>query len=155
MDTYVADVNDLISLSSSGGEIGERVRRSGRGWASIVVTTTRSTAKVAAKASTAWESAAEATTSTKWSTTASAKATAEASSGTAEASTRREVASEAVLANLKWAALPVVPVELLDGVARIVWRLKGNNTRALWTTVWTNVDISANDSTFASCFPCC
>lgn len=153
MGTYVADINDLISVGSSRGKIGEWVRRSCRGRASIVVTTTRSAAKVAAKASTAREPAAEAATTSKWSTTTATEATTKASSGAAEAATRGEVASETILANLQWAALPIVPVELLDRVARIVWRLKGNDTRALWTSVRTNVDIGTNDSTLASCFP--
>jgi hypothetical protein len=153
MVTYVADINNLISVSSSRGKIGEWVRRSSRDWASVVATTAWSTAKVAAKASTAREAAAEAATTSKWSTTATAKATTEASSSAAEAATRGEVASETILADLQWATLPIVTVELLDGVARIVWRLKGNDTRALWTAVRTNVDIGANDSTLASCFP--
>lgn len=153
MATYVADINDLISVSSSRGKIGERVRRSRRGRAGIVATTTWSTAKVAAKASTGREATAEATTASKWSATAATEATTETSSGTAEAATRGEVASETILADLQWAALPIVPIELLDRVACVVWRLKGNNTRALWTAVWTNVDISADDSTLASCFP--
>lgn len=154
MATYVADINDLISVSSSRGKIGEWVRRSSRGRASIVATaTTRSAAKVAAKASTAWEAAAEAATTSKWSTTATAKATTEASSSAAEAATRGEVTSETILTDLQWAALPIVTVELLDSVASIIWRLKGNDTRALWTAIRTNVDIGANDSTFTSCFP--
>lgn len=154
MATYVADINDLISVSSSRGKIGEWVRRSSRGRASIVATTTTwSAAKVTAKASTAWEAAAEAATTSKWSTTATAKATTEASSSTAEAATRREVASETILADLQWAALPIVTIELLDSVASIIWRLKGNDTRALWTAIRTDVDIGANDSTLTSCFP--
>lgn len=153
MATYVADINDLISVSSSRGKIGERVRRSRRGRAGIIATTTWSTAKVAAKASTGREATAEAATTSKWSTTAATEATTETSSGTAEAATRREVASETILADLQWAALPIVPVELLDRVARVVWRLKGNNARALGTAVRTNVDIGADDSTLASCLP--
>ena len=75
---------------------------------------------------------------------ASSKTTA-CSCSEAASSTKASVASKTVLAHLKVAALPLVAVELSDGVPGIVYCLEGNDTRALWSAIWCDVDICAKN----------
>lgn len=148
--TYVANIDSLASLSAGSSVVSEWVwwsRWSASSCAAVETTVVWRATKSAAKASTAAEATAETSTSAKgWATTA-AKAAGEATTCTTKASTSWEVVGEAILADLKVASLPVVAVELLDGVAGVVWRLKGNNSGAFWSSIWSDVDISADHGT--------
>lgn len=149
--TYVANIDSLASLSAGSSVVSEWVRWSrwsASSCAAVKTTVVWWAAKCAAKASTAAKAAAKTSTTAKGWATATGKAAAEATTGTTKASTSWEVVGEAILTDLKVASLPVVTVELLDSVASVVWRLKGDNSGALWPSVWADVNISADHGTF-------
>lgn len=134
--THVAHVDDRTLLAARGGEIGKGVGRhrghSLEAGATTVATahTTKATPETAAKAA----ATAEATTGTKATATEAAAAT-KAHAG----------AGKAVLANLQGPALPVVAIELLDGIACVVGGLKGHNSGALGATGGIGVDVGTDD----------
>jgi hypothetical protein len=145
--TYVADVDSLVLLETSSDTVGERVGRHGLVVAAIeaaraaaVPTTTEATAEAttARTAKSAATVAAETATATK-ATTAAAKAAAKARVG------------EAVLANLEHAALPLVTVELLDGVASVLGGLEHDNAGSLRAAIRAGVNIGANNAADTSC----
>ena len=91
---------------------------------------------------------AETTTSAEAAAAAGSKAsskTTACSSSEATPSTKASVTGKAIFAHLKVAALPLVAVELSDGVPSIVYCLEGNDARALWSAIWCDVDICAKD----------
>ena len=148
--TYVTNIDSLASLSAGSSVVSEWVwwsRWGASSCAAVETTVMWWAAKSAAKASTAAEAAAEASTSAKGWATATGKAAAETTTGTTKASTSWEVIGEAILTDLKVASLPVVTVELLDSVACVVWRLESNNSGALWSSIWADVDISTDHGT--------
>lgn len=145
--TYVADVDSLVLLETSSDTVGERVGRHGLVVAAIeaaraaaVPTTTEATAEAttARTAKSAATVAAETATATK-ATTAATKAAAKARVG------------EAVLANLEHAALPLVTVELLDGVASVLGGLEHDNAGSLRAAIRAGVNIGANNAADTSC----
>jgi hypothetical protein len=147
--TYVANIDSVALLNTRRGIVGERVRGHGdmaaieaaRSTATAITTTT---AAIAAESTTASAKAAAAI--------ATAKGTASASEAAAAVATGTHGRTgEAVLTNLEHAALPVVAVELLDGVAGIVGRLENHNARALGPAVRAEMDIGANNTACASC----
>lgn len=110
-----------------------------------------STSSVATSIS-ATTSAAESTTSTgKSPAAAKTKATSHATTKAATAATVHATGtSESVLAHLQYAALPVVAIELLDRVSRVVGVLEDDNAGALGASVRSDMDISSDHSTAAS-----
>jgi hypothetical protein len=119
----------------------------------IATTTSESTTRSAATAPVASSSSTTTitTTATKASseTTASAEATATAKATAATETTSETTAAtetglgacEAIFANFKIAALPVIAVELRDSIACVFDRLKCNDSRALRTTIRCNMDV--------------
>lgn len=149
--TYVANVDGVALLNAGRGMVRERVRRHG-GVTSIETTRAAGTAGTAI-ATTAAIAAEAATTSTK---SAAAKATAKGpatatKAATAVASSTHRGTSKAILTDLEHAALPIIAVELLDGVASIIRRLENNDTRALRSAVRAEMDIGANNTACTSC----
>ena len=156
MAPYIADVDGLAGLATRTCVVGKRVGRirlstsRSTGTGTTTVATTAATTVAAASSSitaTATEASTEATTTAKSSTAAeaSAKSTTESSTTTAEAAGSR--ASETVFADFEVTTLPVIAVELCDSVASVFDSIKGNNARALRTTVRSHVDIGAYDRT--------
>lgn len=147
-NTYVANINDLAPLGSTCRVVRKGIRDSRRG--SSIETASWGTSVSTTKAATATKATTKATATSK--SAATTEAASEAST-TAKATTATESGSgpcEAILTHLKWAALPVVAIELLDGIASIVWRLKGNNARAFGASIRPDVDVCTNDSTVSS-----
>jgi hypothetical protein len=147
-DTYISDVNSLASLRPGSGIVCEGIWSSCRGCS--IETTTGAASISAPKATTAAKAATKATTASK--SAAGPEPSSEAST-TAESATAAEArprTRKTILADLEKAALPVVAIELLDSIAGVVWRLEGNNARALGAAVRTDVDVGANDSTIPS-----
>ena len=134
--------------------IRERVRRH-RGVASIETTRAAGAAGTARTAiATTAAIAAEATTTAA--KAAAAKATAEGTAtttkaATAVASSTHRGTGKAILTDLEHAALPIIAVELLDGVASIIRRLENNDTRALRSAVRAEMDIGANNTACTGC----
>jgi hypothetical protein len=62
--------------------------------------------------------------------------------------TSGEVPGESVLSDLQRASLPIVAIELLDGIAGIIGRLEHHDTRALRATIGAGVDISTDYRAF-------
>ena len=148
--TYVADVDGLARLTARAGVICERVGGVGCSHAGIEPTgsgdsgsnKSRSTAESAA----ATEASCKATASAK--ATAGTKAsskTAASAEASSEAATARCSAGEAILTDLKVASLPVIAIKLLNGVARILGRLEGDNSRALGASIRGDVNIGAKN----------
>jgi hypothetical protein len=111
---------------------------------------TRSTAS---KSTAATETNAEASTTAKAATATSREAAATAKAA-AEATTATEAgttASEAVLTDFQRTTLPFVAIELGNSVARVIRRLKGNDTRALGATGRVGVHIGTNNGTLLGC----
>lgn len=118
------------------------------------------TAVPSAPAKAATESTTTAVPATKSSTptkatavcTATAVAAAEASTAsksTTEASPRAEAASTsvAILTDFEQTALPVVAVELLDGVLRVIRIVEDDDAGALRMAVGSHVNVGAEEST--------
>ena len=141
----VADVDEVARFSTRSSKVCEGV-----GWscgctgieATAVAWTTEATA--AAEAASKAAAACESSTGTE----AAAKA-ATCSAETA-ATTKARSTSETVFTNLEIASLPVVAVELVDGVPRIVDSLECYNTRPLRATIGRNVNIGAKNGTGVS-----
>jgi hypothetical protein len=141
----VANVDQVAGLAAGRSEVGEWVRgvrrtvgiKSAYSWATEAAAESSASAKATAETTTSAEAA------TATSTEASSKTT--ACSSEAAASTKASVASKTIFAHLKVAALPLVAVELSNGVPSIVYCLEGNDTRALWSAIWCDMDICAKD----------
>lgn len=153
---HIADVDCLDLLGSRSGEVGEWVGRS-VGHASRVVEPAagRATAGRATKATAATEatkaatagkatSTGKATTNTTKGTTAAAEATTTVATTTSHGGT-----GETVLADLKHATLPIVSIELLDGIPGVVGCLEDDDAGALGATIRTHVNIGSDHATGA------
>lgn len=98
-----------------------------------------------AKSSTAAIGTVEVTTESSAST-AKASTTAKSSTTTEAAATAKAASvSVAVLANFKDATLPVVAVEVADGVLSVFCSLECDDTGALGRAIWSGVDVCACD----------
>lgn len=154
--THVSDIDGLASLRTSCGEVGERVGRDRCSSAGIETAATNcsnwttcthraaestSSAKAAAEAATASSESATATETAAKTATATSKATTAAKAHVG--------VGEAVGTDLEDATLPVVAIELLDGVASVVGGFEDNNTGALGPSIGTEVHVGANDTTSA------
>lgn len=145
--TYVADIDGLAGFSTGGSKVGEWVR--GIGCSASTGIEASSSAKSARSAAaiptTHSETSSVPTTSGKAATT---EATAEAAA--AEASTATETsrgrASETILTDFKIATLPLVPVELLNGIPSVVRSLKCNDARTFGTAIRSGVDICTKNT---------
>lgn len=147
--TYIANIDDFTSLSAGCCVVGERVWSWGRG-IGVKSRTARTTTSAASMEAAAATTIAESTTSSKSSTAAeaAAKSSAHASiSTTSEA--RAAGASESVFTDLNCSSLPIIAVELLNGVTGVIGALKNDNTRALRSTVRSHVNIGTDDTTSA------
>lgn len=156
--THVSDVDRLASLRTSCGKVGERVGRDGGGSAGIETAATTNCANWttctdrAAESTSSSKAAAKAATASSESATAT-EAAAKTATATSEATTAAKAhvgVGEAVGTNLEGATLPVVTIELLDGVASIVGSFEDNDTGALGPSIGTEVHVGANDTTSAS-----
>lgn len=149
-NTYVTDVNGLASLRSASGVVGEGVRSSC--WDSSIEATAGGSSVATAKATTAAKPSAKTTASSKGATRgpeASSKATTTAAKSTAATESGSRTC-KAVLADFEGASLPVIPVELLNGVTSVVWGFECNNARTFGATIRPNVDVGTDDSTVTS-----
>jgi hypothetical protein len=125
--TYIANVDDLRRLAARSRIVGEVVGRVADTAAVVATSGGRRCATEAASESATGttKASAKSTTSSSESTTSATEASAESSTGTTKASTATKATtgssgSEAVFANLKLAALPIVAVELLDCSASVI-----------------------------------
>jgi hypothetical protein len=149
-EPYVANIDDLSSVAAGSSVVSEGIRRDGAGrgleaGSARGTSAESSTAEATSKTTT---SAAKAAATTESSTESSAHATAKATSAT-EAHAR-STTGVAVLTNLDNTALPIVAIELRNGVAGIVRALEDNNTRSLRTTIRSDMDVGSNDSAVSS-----
>jgi len=139
--TYIANVDNRTAFTSRRGIIRKRIR--GGGCTSSVKATTGSSTKPSSAvassptvATTVSTAPAEPTTSAETST--SSVATGEPSTATTKAAGRT---CKAIFTHFKRPALPIVAVELSNGVACVFRSLEGNDTRAFRTAIWANVDV--------------
>ena len=142
----VADIDEVTGFTTRSGKVGEGIRGVGRtvrvktrpsGWSSrttIACIEPSTSSKASAKAATSAESPTSAKTSTEAATASEATASSKAS-----------VARKTVFANLEVTTLPLVAVELSDGVPSIIYSLESNDTRALWSAIWSDVNIGTKD----------
>lgn len=164
-NTHVLDVDGRTWLAARSDAVDEGVRASwnvgcrGSRGSSTTVTTSESASTASAvttsksSAASSIASAVASSATTIWSVEASAKATAWTTEASASAksatSAKASAASESasvgvtVLTNFKNSSLPVVAVEVLDGVLCVIWGLECDNTRALGSAIWGSVDICA------------
>jgi hypothetical protein len=151
----VAHVDDVAGLSARASKVGERVGCVGRssgleagsGARRPTAVTSSSSSEASSSAKTASEAAAAAE---PWSSSPSAEAATKATTGAEAAATPTEASrssSKAVVANLEVASLPLVAIELVDGVSRIVHGLESNDARALGATIRSDVDVGAENGT--------
>lgn len=153
-ESYIADVDDLTPVGSGCSVVGEGVRGNRGSDCSIGETTRGAATAAASEASTTTE--AEATTSTTETASAAETTASEASShatvptAAAEAHTAAAAASISILSDLEVATLPVVAVELLNGVASIVRALENDNAGSLGSTIRANMNISADNTAVSS-----
>lgn len=151
---HIADVDCLDLLGSRSGEVGEWVGRS-VGHASGVVEPAagRATAGRATKATAATEATSKAATAGK--ATSTGKATTKGTTAAAEATTTVATTTshggtgETVLADLEHATLPIVSIELLDGIPGVVGCLEDDDAGALGATIRTHVNIGSDHATGA------
>lgn len=154
--TYVSDIDCLAPLRASGREVGEGVGRDRGGSTGVEAAAsttwaTASTNRAAESTSSTTVSSAEAATTSREAATAT-EASSKATAAATEAATAAEAhacVGEPVGADLEDATLPIIAVELLDGVASVVGGLEDNDTGALGPSVGTKVHIGADDTTGA------
>jgi hypothetical protein len=145
----VTDVDRVAGLSARSREVGEGVGRVWTStrletWASATWSTTIASG-TSGETSASAEAASEATATSEASS--ATKATCEASTAAKAAATTKATrsAGEAVFANLKVSALPLIAIELVDGVSRIIHSLESHYAGTLRTTIGCHVDIGAED----------
>lgn len=140
MKTYVSNIDELAHFSPRCGVVSEGVwYRSGSAWRSSLIETASRWTTITTSTSTSVATA-SAVTSSK-ATPSTTKATSKPSTSHAWKSATTLVAtpgwtSKSVLAYLEHAALPVIAVELTDGITRVLGTLECNNTRAFGATIW-------------------
>jgi hypothetical protein len=149
-ETYVADIDDVAFLNTTGGVVSERVRGH-RGVAGIMETassggsSTISTTTSAIAESTTTSTEPAATKAAAEASTSASKTAAAIATGGAHGR-----AGKTILTDLEHAALPVIAVELLNSVARIFGGFEDDDAGALRSTVRAEMDIGANNATCAS-----
>lgn len=173
VSTYVFDVDDGVWLAALSNAIGESVwwdssslliaaeiapsteatvtvatsSAMESATATAVTSTTTSIASTAIAATTAVATSAVATCSVAIAAAVSTT-TPKASATSSKATTATKAWSavgEAILTDLEHAALPVVAIELRDGVLCVFWRIECDDTGALCVAIWSNVDIRTRD----------
>lgn len=127
-------------------------------WSSIHATSSAasvgapsSTSETAATSSAKASATATETTSKASATTACKSASKPAACTKASTSATWRSIGEPVFTNLECTALPFVSVELSNSVACIVSVVEDDDTRALGTTIRSEVNVSANDVSNLSC----
>ena len=138
MKTYISNIDELAHFSSRSSVVGKGVRRSSSStWSSSVIETAGRWTTIATT-SVATTSAVASSKATSATTKAASKPS--ASYATSKSATTLVTAtgwtSKLVLTDLQHAALPVIAVELVDGVTRVLGVLECNNTGAFGTTIW-------------------
>jgi hypothetical protein len=162
METHVADVDNSTLVTIGSSIVSEGVGRTGRSGRSALiksttgVTTVRAALRRATESTTAAKATAEATTSCESTTTSHRSAEATTAShgptkATAATAKARSTASKSILTNFEGTTLPVIAVELRNGVAGIIRRLESNDARALGASSGVGVDVSTNDATLLGC----
>lgn len=157
--TYVSNKDDLAPLPVGGCEVGESVGGHGCGLGPTIsgTTTARSSSARASTVATAVASTETATTASETTATSESTTTTEApseaptaSKAPAAAETTSHGVGKPVNADLEYATVPIVAVELLNRVSRIVRGLEDNNTGALGPSIRSKVNVGTNDATGAS-----
>lgn len=148
--TYVSDVDGLARLAAARGIVGEGVRRVGCSAAGIKSAAGNesrcTTTEASATAKAAKGTAATTEASTAAETAAKASATAKTATATEPTGT-----CEPVLAHLEVAALPLIAIELLNGIASVVGGLEGDNAGALRPAIGCDVHIGTHDLAVDRC----
>ena len=139
--TYIADKDSVTLLRARNNVVGEGVRRH-RDVAVIAARIAETTAATVTIAATASETATAAITEATTGSTVAATTT--------KARAAHAGVGEAILTHLDDATVPLVAVELLNGVASILGGLKYDDTRALGPAIGAHVDIGANDGALTS-----
>jgi hypothetical protein len=157
--TYVSNVDEVALVAVGGSVVSERVGRTSRnGRSALVISTTGVTTgtRRATEAAAAAKATAEATTSSKSTTTShgsteTTTATHGATEATAAAKATGTTAGEAIFTDLKGAALPVVTVELRNGVTGVLRGLESDDTRALGASSGVSVHVGTDNATHLGC----
>lgn len=158
--THVANIDDSALVTVGSGIISERVGGSGGNRRSTTVLKPTGTGETtvatrgATEAAASSEATAKASATTEASTThrtAKAATTAKATTKAATTTEAGATTSEPVFANFKGTTLPIVSVELRNGVARIIRRLKSNDTGALGASGRVGVHIGTDHGTLLGC----
>lgn len=152
--TYIPDIDCLAAFGSRSGVIGERVRGSRSGSRSVETSRTAAAALEATAATVTKSTAATKTAATK-AAAAAAVATTHATKSATAAEAHSTASGITVFTNFKDASLPIISIELLDGIASIVGAFKNHNTRAFRSAIRPHVDISANNTASAGCKNSC
>lgn len=145
--THVADIDDLAPLCAGCGEIGKGVGRDRS--CGVVVEATSSCSEATPTPTVASAEAATASAETTAAVTSAEAATAaEASTATTKA---HAGIREAIRTDLEDAALPIVSIELLDGVSSVVWGFEYHNAGTLGPSIGSQVDVGADDTASTGC----
>ena len=114
-----------------------------------------STTAVAEAAATTCEASSPTKTAAEATSHASAAEAATTAEAHAAASSKAAAAAPGagitILADFEHASLPIVAIELSDGVASIFGVVKGHDTGALGTTIGSDVDIRTDDGPLLRC----
>lgn len=157
-NTHVAGVYYSTLFSPISRIVGERVRWNGRRIVKAAAASTggdgSATTPAAVAASAAAKATSEATTTTTKATTTGREAAAtKATAETTTTATKRARSGKAIFPDLQHSALPVVTVELLDGIARIIWAFKRYDTGTLWAATWIDMNVGTDNCSLLCCPP--
>lgn len=148
---YIAHEDNLARVIARGGIVGEGIRCRGRTGTNTGTSASTSTGVEAAsttKAAAATESPKSTATAKP---TAAAKPTAKAAAAAKTAAAAKAAsAGKAVLTDLQDAALPIIAIELLDCIPRIVRAFEHNYSGALGSAVGPDVYVGAGNTSRAS-----
>ena len=156
IETHIADIDRLRTLGTRGSKVGEGIgglrsitsnraaAAAAAAAAGIKATATISTTTLVTKAATASAKSSTAAIAAEGTASAAAEAATTITAGTHTGT------SEAILAYLEHTTLPVITVELLDRIARIIGGLKDHNAGALGATILAKVNVGTDNATSAS-----
>ena len=145
-------MDDLAPLATRSGVVGEWIGRHGLGAGTVPTTSHATTISSTESSTTTIPTSETSTAAAEASTTGETATTTKAATANAET---RSGAGKTVLTNFQRSTLPIIAVELSDGVAGILGVVKGNDSRALGTTIGSDVDVCADDSSLLRCKTSC